>query len=55
VEIKSAQTYKNSFSTIFDYFKRISSIQTKNTIIYRGKEQQKRTNFNLVPWNKINV
>jgi len=52
-EIKSAQTYKSNFSKIFDYFKKISGEKTVNKIFFAGSKMQKRSNFTLLPWDKI--
>jgi hypothetical protein len=53
IEIKMAQTFSNNFSKGFDYFKKISNLKTENLIIYGGKENQTRSNFNLKSWREL--
>ncbi len=54
-EIKSSQTYQQEFSKIFDYFSDVSGVKTENKIIYTGEVRQTRTNFDLVPWNEMEL
>jgi len=43
IEIKSSKTINQSFFKGLDYFRKIDT-ETKLTVIYGGKESQKRTN-----------
>ena len=56
VEIKSAQSFNPRFMKVFNYFEKLSPIRNlSNKIVYGGNEYQKRTNFELFPWDEFEL
>lgn len=56
VEIKSAQSFNPKFMKVFKYFESIIvDKKVNNSIIYAGGEIQKRSNFELLPWNQFEL
>ena len=55
IEIKSSKTVNTSFFKNLDYLYRISENEkNKRFIVYGGEDVQKRTDYDILPWNNIN-
>jgi hypothetical protein len=56
VEIKASSTVKSDMFKEMDRFQSLDPDNPiKKTLVYGGTEAQKRSNYNVVPWNQLGV
>ncbi|MBS0185871.1 MAG: hypothetical protein JSS34_05970 [Proteobacteria bacterium] len=54
IEVKSSQTISSSFFEGLLYWKNLAK-EEKGYLIYAGEKEESRSNFSLLPWNKVEV
>lgn len=53
-EVKASSTINDDFFKELDYFGKLSGDKTQlKTLVYSGTENQKRTHYDVIAWNKI--